>query len=72
MLRMLILIINYAIPGTYRAYDKMLEFAKDISRSGMELRFTVVDLPIVDIEKCKKIADEYCADFKVGSYSGSV
>ncbi len=59
-------------PRYIRAYDKMLEFAKDISRSGVELRFTVVDLPVVDIEKCRKIADEYGADFKVRHYGGSV
>lgn len=59
-------------PKYIRAYEKMLEFAKDISKSGMELRFTVVNLPVVDIEKCKKIATEYCADFKVRHYSGSL
>lgn len=59
-------------PRYIKAYDKMLEFAKDISSSGIELRFTVVDLPIVDIEKCKKIADKYCARFKVRHYGGSV
>jgi len=59
-------------PKYIKAYEKMLEFAKDISKSGMELRFTAVDLPVVDIEKCRKIAGEYCADFKVRGYSGSV
>ncbi len=59
-------------PKYIKAYEKMLEFAKDISKSGMELRFTVVNLPIVDIEKCKKIAAKYHADFKVRGYSGSV
>lgn len=59
-------------PKYIKAYDKMLEFAKDISNSGMTLRFTVVNLPIVNIEKCKQIAGEYSADFKVRGYSGSV
>jgi TatD family-associated radical SAM protein len=59
-------------PKYIRAYEKMLEFAKDISKSGMELRFTVVNLPVVDIEKCRKIANEYCADFKVRHYGGSL
>ncbi|MCX9081999.1 MAG: TatD family nuclease-associated radical SAM protein [Candidatus Methanoperedens sp.] len=59
-------------PKYIQAYKKMLEFAKDISKSGMELRFTVVNLPIVNIEKCKEIADKYRADFKVRGYSGSV
>ena len=59
-------------PKYIRAYENMLEFAKDVSKSGMELRFTVVNLPVVDIEKCKEIAKEYCADFKVRRYGGSV
>jgi len=59
-------------PKYIKAYEKMLEFAKDISKSGMTLRFTVVNLPIVNIDKCKKIAGEYGADFKVRGYSGSV
>ena len=58
-------------PKYIKAYDKMLEFARDISKAGMELRFTVVNLPVVDIEKCKKIAKEYCADLKVRGYGGT-
>jgi len=50
----------------------MLEFAKDISKSGMELRSTVVNLPVADIDKCKKIAYQYRADFKVRHYGGSL
>jgi TatD family-associated radical SAM protein len=59
-------------PKYIKAYEKMLEFAKDVSKAGMELRFTVVNLPVVDIEKCKKIAKEYCADLKVRGYGGPV
>jgi len=58
-------------PRYIHAYEKMLEFATDVSGSGMELRFTVVELPVVDIEKCKKIAKVHGADFKVRSYSAS-
>ncbi|MFZ3059002.1 MAG: TatD family nuclease-associated radical SAM protein [Candidatus Methanoperedens sp.] len=58
-------------PKYIKAYDKMLEFARDVSKSGLDLRFTVVNLPVVDIEKCKKIAKEYCADFKVRGYGGT-
>ncbi len=60
------------IPKYKNAYNKMLEFAKDVSKSGIELRFTVVSLPAVDIPKCRQIADEYCADLKVRGYSGQV
>lgn len=59
-------------PRYIRAYEKMLEFAKDVSNAGMDLRFTVVNLPVVDVEKCKEIAKEHCADFKIRSYGGSV
>lgn len=58
-------------PKYIKAYDKMLEFARDVSKAGLDLRFTVVNLPVVDIEKCKKIAKEYCADFKVRGYGGT-
>ncbi len=58
-------------PKYIKAYDKMLEFARDVSKTGIDLRFTVVNLPVVDIEKCKKIAKEYCADFKVRGYGGT-
>lgn len=54
------------------SYEKMLEFANDVSKAGMGLRFTVVELPLVDIEKCTGIAKEYCAEFKVRGYGGPV
>lgn len=59
-------------PKFKKAYEKMLEFARDVSKTGMELRFTVVNLPVVDIEKCKEIAKDYCADFKIRGYGGPV
>ncbi len=57
-------------PKSRNAYGKMLEFARDVSKCGIELRFTVVNLPAVDIEKCREIAKEYCADLKVRGYGG--
>jgi TatD family-associated radical SAM protein len=59
-------------PKLRDAYKKMLDFARDISKAGIELRFTVVELPVVDIEECRKLAKRYCADFKVRGYSGPV
>ncbi|HEY9207333.1 MAG TPA: TatD family nuclease-associated radical SAM protein [Candidatus Methanoperedens sp.] len=59
-------------PKFKNAYEKMLEFAREVSKSGMELRFTVVNLPVVEIEKCREIARGYCADFKVRGYGGPV
>lgn len=59
-------------PKYLMAYKKMLEFAREVSKTGMELRFTVVNLPVVDIEKCKEIAKRYRADLKVRGYGGPV
>ena len=59
-------------PKHRNSYQKMLEFARDVSKAGMELRFTVVNLPKVDIDKCASIAKEYCADFKVRGYGGPI
>jgi len=58
-------------PKYLKAYEKMLEFAKDVSKAGMRLRFTVVNLPVVDVDRCKEIAREYCADLKVRGYGGT-
>lgn len=59
-------------PKSRNAYSRMLEFARDVSKAGMELRFTVVNLPGVDIDRCREIAKEYSGDFKVRGYSGQV
>ncbi|MEN6443590.1 MAG: TatD family nuclease-associated radical SAM protein [Methanoregula sp.] len=47
------------------AYSQMLEFAREVSRCGMDLRFTVVDIPQVNKEKCRQIAYDYDADFMI-------
>ncbi len=57
-------------PKSKNAYEKMLQFAREVSKAGMELRFTVVNLPKVDIAKCTEIARAYCADLKVRGYGG--
>ncbi len=57
-------------PKFKNAYQKMLEFAKDVSKAKMELRFTVVNLPKVNIDKCREIAQAYCVDLKVRGYGG--
>lgn len=60
------------IPKFKNAYIKLLEFAKDVSKAGMKQIFTVVNLPVVEIDKCSKIAKEYRAEFKVRGYGGPV
>lgn len=51
-----------ALPG---AYGALLEFARQAVKAGIETRLTVVGHTGVDIEKCRRIADETGASFKV-------
>ena len=57
------------MPKFENAYFMMLEFAREITKAGMGLRFTIVDLPIVDTEKCRQIARKYGADFMTRIFS---
>jgi hypothetical protein len=50
----------------------MKDFSRDLVKEGINLRFTVLDLPSVDIEKCRRIAEEIGASFKVRGYGGPV
>jgi TatD family-associated radical SAM protein len=60
-------------PRRYRdAYESMKDFSRDLVKEGINLRFTVLDLPSVDIEKCRRIAEEIGASFKVRGYGGPV
>lgn len=56
------------LPKFRSAYSSMLEFSAEVREAGIGLRFTVVSLPLVDIEKCRRIAEEFGADFKVRGY----
>lgn len=51
------------------SYDSMLGFAGDVVKEGMKLRLTVVDLPAVDIGKCRELARGLRGEFKVRSYA---
>ncbi len=52
-----------------RAYPSMLEFARRCSRL-MKVGFSVVDVPAVDIEACRRIASEMGVDFRVRKFNG--
>ena len=52
-------------PKLKNSYGSMFEFAHDIIKAGMGLRFTIVNLPDVDINKCRQIAWKYNATFEV-------
>ncbi|NWF95918.1 MAG: radical SAM protein [Candidatus Thorarchaeota archaeon] len=51
------------------AYHSMLEFAARCSRL-MTLEMSVVDLPVIDIEACRRIADSMSAEFVVRPFRG--
>lgn len=58
-------------PRLYKnTYESMKDFARDVVKAGIPLRFTVLNLPPVDIDQCRKIAEEIGADFKIRGYGG--
>jgi cyclic pyranopterin phosphate synthase len=58
-------------PRLYKnTYQSVQDFARDVVKAEIKLRFTVLDLPPVDIEKCHEIADEIGAEFKIRRYGG--
>ena len=58
-------------PRLYKnSYQSVKDFARDVVKAEIKLRFTVLDLPPVDIEKCHEIADEIGAEFKIRRYGG--
>ncbi len=60
-------------PRMYRnAYESMKDFSRDLVKEDINLKFTVLDLPSVDIEKCRQISEEIGASFKVRGYGGPV
>ncbi|RLG24805.1 metallo cofactor biosynthesis protein [Methanosarcinales archaeon] len=55
-------------PSKPDAYTSMLEFAGDLRDVGIRTRFTVVNLPIVDIERCRELARDLGCEFKIRGY----
>lgn len=51
------------------AYDAVLQFARSC-KSLMQVVLSVVDIPGVDIEACKRVADELHVDFRVRKFKG--
>jgi TatD family-associated radical SAM protein len=52
--------------NTYRA---IREFVKGAKEAGISTRVTVVNVPEIDIEKCKKVAEELDSEFHVRTLS---
>lgn len=45
------------------AYRAVLDFIKNAKKAGIKTRVTVVDVPEVDLEECKKLAEELDIEF---------
>lgn len=45
------------------AYKAVLDFIKDARKAGIKTRVTVVNVPEIDLEECKKLAEELDAEF---------
>lgn len=52
-------------PMFSKAYRAVIGFAEDCVAAGMKVILSVVDLPEVDIEACRAIAERIGAGFKV-------
>lgn len=51
------------------AYSAVLDFVKGARKAGISTRVTVVNVPEIDLEKCKKLAVELDADFHIRALS---
>ena len=51
------------------AYSAVLNFIKGARKAGIKTRVTVVNVSEIDLEKCKKLADELDSDFHIRSLS---
>lgn len=52
-------------PMFSKAYRSVIRFAEDCAAAGIKVTLSVVDLPEVDIEACRAIADRIGTGFKV-------
>jgi len=51
------------------AYSAVLDFIKDARRAGIKTRVTVVNVLEIDLEECKKLAEELDVEFHVRALS---
>jgi GTP 3',8-cyclase len=51
------------------AYRVVLDFIKDARKAGIKTRVTVVNVPEIDLEKCKKLAEDLDVEFHVRALS---
>jgi TatD family-associated radical SAM protein len=51
------------------AYSAVLDFIRGAKKAGISTRVTVVKVSEIDLEKCKKLADELDSDFHIRALS---
>lgn len=51
------------------AYNEVLEFIRGVKKAGISTRVTVVNVSEIDLEKCKKLAEELDSDFHIRALS---
>lgn len=51
-----------------KAYPAIIDFIKESKKYIPEVEVTVVDLPVIDINACKKIAKDLGASFRIRPY----
>lgn len=54
-----------------KSYEYLLDFIKESKKYIPHVRLTVVDLPEVDISKCREIAKKFEVGLHIRNYSGS-
>lgn len=52
-------------PARENAYKAVLSFVREARKAGIETRVTVVDVPEIDLEKCRELAKELDCQFHV-------
>lgn len=56
-------------PINKNAYRAVLDFIKEARKAGISTRVTVVNVSEIDLEKCKKLADELDSKFHIRALS---
>ncbi|AKB50596.1 radical SAM domain protein [Methanosarcina barkeri str. Wiesmoor] len=51
------------------AYSAVLDFVKKAKKAGISTRVTVVNIPEIDLEKCRKLAEELDSSFHIRTLS---
>jgi TatD family-associated radical SAM protein len=54
------------------AYNAILDFVKEARKAEIDTRVTVVDVPEIDLEKCKELAEELDSNFHIRALSKAV